>query len=437
VLLNRAGVRSDLPESANRLDAARKRLGDHLKKDLDGKSTPDARLARLKQWGAYLRENAYTVLLRVPPKDAHNIFETLNTRGVRLSNGDLVKSHLIARASDTALAVGKWNQITDSLKEANGKYEEHLESFLLHFYGSRFAKTTRARFFADYRTAIESVDALAALDELLENARLYHALVDPRGASSLWSPIGAEAQHAVELLNGLGLKQLRYLLLSVLRDLGAKQAAKPRRKKQRDAVVKIAAWSMRGLVHGRTGGGEAEKTYISAAKAIREGKIATVAGLKVLFTERNMLLLDDSLFRQAFEDFRFDSQYSHNRARAVLYALELHKMSHKAGVVPKPTLTLEHLLPQSPEPGDWSAFSEDERRIYTWNLGNLLLVDGPSKANDSLGNLEWPEKKTKIQSWGDQTPLTTEALKFKQWTMATIDKRTKALASLAVSAWKS
>ena len=33
-------------------------------------------------------------------KDAHNIFETLNTRGVRITNGDLVTSHPIARATD-------------------------------------------------------------------------------------------------------------------------------------------------------------------------------------------------------------------------------------------------------------------------------------------------------------------------------------------------
>ena len=122
VLLNRAGIRSDSPESSRRLAAARARIRSSLDADLMGRTSPDARLGRLKQWGAYLRGDAYVVVLRVPPKDAHNIFETLNTRGVRLSNGDLVKSHLISRATDPALAITKWNAVTDALKDAKSNY---------------------------------------------------------------------------------------------------------------------------------------------------------------------------------------------------------------------------------------------------------------------------------------------------------------------------
>lgn len=435
VLLNRAGIRSDVPESAKRLDAARKRLRGHFDEDLKGRRTPDARLARLKQWGEFLRGRAYTVLLRVPPKDAHNIFETLNTRGVRLSNGDLVKSHLIARATDTALAVSKWNQITDALKDAKGKYEDDLESFLLHYYGSRYRKTTKAEFFTDYRGAIEDSDALATLDELLESARLYRALADPASAATFWSELGAGTQQAAELLNGLGLKQLRYVLLAVLRDFAATQASGARRKKQREAMLKIAAWSVRGLVHGQTGGGDAERTYITAAAEIRQGNIVTVDSLRKWFVDRDMLVVDDALFKTAFKAFQFDSMYSHKRARAVLYALEYQRISNKSGLMPRETLTLEHVLPQSPQLGQWAHFNDDVRRVYTYNLGNLLLIDGPSGANDLLGNKEWPEKKKLIRTWGNQTPLTTEALKHPQWTTTTIEKRNDALAGLAVKTW--
>lgn len=120
VLLERAGIRPDAPESTKRLSKARSILREHLEEDLKSRSSPDAQLARLKQWGSFLRQEAYVVVLRVPPKDAHNIFETLNTRGVRLSNGDLVKSHLISRATDTQLAISKWNEVTDALKDDKG-----------------------------------------------------------------------------------------------------------------------------------------------------------------------------------------------------------------------------------------------------------------------------------------------------------------------------
>lgn len=435
VLLNRAGIRSDSPESTRRLAAARITLGSHLDGDLSPRITPDAKLGRLKQWGGFLRGEAYVVLLRVPPKDAHNIFETLNTRGVRLSNGDLVKSHLISRATDTALAVSKWNAVTDALKDSAGKYEDDLESFLLHFYGSRYGRTTKAQFFADYRDQINALDALAALDELLASAKLYRALAAPAASPTVWSQIGPGTQQAVELLNGLGLKQLRYLLLAVLRDFAGPTPSSTGRNKQRNAVLKLAAWSIRGLVHGQTGGGEAERTYINAALQIRSGKLKSVAQLKQHFLTSGMLISDDNLFEARFRGFPFDRKTSHTRARAVLYALEYQRIATKSGLKPRDTLTVEHVLPKSPVSGQWANFTEDERRAYTYKLGNLLLIDGPSGANDLLANKEWGAKKQLIQTWGPQTLLTVDALKRRDWTTATIDKRTEDLAQLAVRAW--
>jgi hypothetical protein len=299
-LLNRAGIRSDAPESARRLSAARARIRRSLDSDQTARTTSDARLGRLKQWGTYLRSGAYVVVLRVSPKDAHNIFETLNTRGVRLSNGDLVKSHLISRATDTALAIVKWNAVTEALKDAKGRYEDDLESFLLHYYGSRFGRTTKAEFFSAYRKQVEGTDALSALDALIVSAKLYHALAHPPEDVALWSQLGAGTQQAVEPLNALGLKQLRYVLLAVLRDFAGAKPSAAGRKKQRNAVLKLTAWSIRGLVDGRTGGGDAERTYVGAALKIVSGRFKTVASLKQHFVDRDMLIDDDKLFKTRF-----------------------------------------------------------------------------------------------------------------------------------------
>ena len=436
VLLKRAGVRPDSPESTKRLAAARDVLKRHLSVDLAARTTPDAKLARLKQWGEFLRSEAYVVVLRVPPRDAHNIFETLNTRGVRLSNGDLVKSHLIGRSSDAAVAVSKWDQVTAALTDAAGRYEDDLESFLLHYFGSRYKRTTKGGFFSDYRKEVEAVDSFDALDTLILNAKLYRALAAPGSSSAFWDAIGPGAQQAIELVNGLGLKQLRYLLLAVLRDLGQNQADAPRRKKQRDAVVQIASWSVRGLVDGRTGGGEAERTYINAAAGIRSGALNTVDKLRSDFTTRGMFIADDDLFKEKFLAFQWDRANSHTRARAVLLALEYHELGTKAAIQPRDTLTVEHVLPQSPNPGEWQQFSDDERAVYAYDIGNLLLIDGPSRANDLLGNHEWPAKKALVKSWGSQTPLTEAALKLSKWEAATIQKRRKALSEVAARAWR-
>ncbi len=436
VLLNRVGIRSNSPESAKRLDLARTRLSELLADDLQGRATPDSRLGRLKQWGQFLRTGAYVITLRVPPKDAHNIFETLNTRGVRLSNGDLVKSHLIARASTTDVAIRKWNEVVLQLTDSDGRHEDNLESFLLHYFGSKYGRTTKREFFADYRRCVENEDPLDSLEVLLHGARLYRALIDPAGQAEFWSAIGPGTQQAVELLNGLGLKQLRYLLLAVLGSFASELNRTTRRKRTREAILRIAAWSVRGLVHNKTGGGEAERVYITAAAEIREGRIATINGLRQWFLDSDMIVSSDPEFKRAFKNFSFDRQTSHNRARAILYALEYEEVPRQSAMGPRETLTVEHVLPQSPELGQWTAFSDDQRRVYTFKLGNLLLVDGPSRANVLLGNKEWPAKRRLIRSWGPQTPLTTTALRKPQWTVATIEARDESLAKLAAKTWR-
>jgi len=435
VLLNRAGIRADLSESTRRLDAARSRIGQHLDGDLTSRPTPDARLGRLKQWGTFLRSDAYVVVLRVPPKDAHNIFETLNTRGVRLSNGDLVKSHLISKASDTSLAITKWNEVTDALKDGNGRYEKDLETFLLHYFGSRYAHTTKARFFADYRKATETIDALAALDELIESAKLYRTLAAPEDSVNTWAKIGTGTQQAIELLNALKLKQLRYILLAVLRDFAGKRPTKTGRNRQRNAILKLTAWSIRGLVDGRTGGGDAERTYIDGALEIHRGNFKNVAQLKAHFRKHDMLTLNDQEFEDRFRSFPFDRPNAHTRSRAILYALEYQKIATKSGLKPRDTLTVEHVLPKSPAPGQWREFSEEDRASYTYMLGNLVLIDGPSGANNQLANKEWKDKKRLIRTWSQQTPLTVDALKSQRWTKKRIRERTSDLAKLAVRTW--
>jgi hypothetical protein len=254
-------------------------------------------------------------------------------------------------------------------------------------------------------------------------------------AGPYWASVGAGTQEAIKLLNDLALRQLRYLLVAVLRDLGKGQSASAQRKKQREAVIKITAWSVRGLVDGRTGGGEAMKTYINAAAGIRNGDYKTVPNLREYFASRSMFIADDAIFKDKFLAFPWDRPNSHKRARALLTALEQQRLGSKTALTPNNTLTVEHVLPQSPEPGQWMHFTADQRSTYTYNIGNLLLIDGPSGANNSLGNKEWPDKKALIKSWGDQTPLTKDALKKADWNASVIDARRQALADLAAQTW--
>ena len=270
------GIVGTLPESTRRLEAARVNLTGKLAADLGSLST-NAQLARILEWAALLDERAYVVELEVLPQVAHSIFETLNTRGVRLSNGDLAKSFLLARAKNLNLAQNLWRQIIDALKDGAGDYENNLDDFLYHFTGSRYARVSKEQLFKVYSQEAKSMAPLDALEELRVSAELYAGLIDPFAAPAL-TKYSDEAKYAIQFLNGVKLRQLRYILLAVLRDYPVgTDGSTSRRKAQEELILKIAAWSIRGLVDGRTGGRSAESLYVFAAAAIREGKAKTVA----------------------------------------------------------------------------------------------------------------------------------------------------------------
>jgi hypothetical protein len=354
----------------------------------------------------------------------------MNTRGVQLSNGDLVKSFLLARAKNIKTAQQLWGQITGALSDASGAYEGNLDDFLYHYCGSRYARTSKDQLFRIFSEHAKKAAALDVLEDLLAAAELYAGLIDPFGAPAL-KEYGDEAKYAIQFLNGAKLRQLRYLLLAVLSDYGKEMPnAKKRREAQEKLVVKVAAWSIRGLVDGRTGGQSAQTVYISAAGAIRERKAKTLTDVRKLFTDKSMFIENNDDFSAAFRAQRFDNQ----QAKAILYELERAALGTNAALDLKDELTLEHVLPQNPDDGTWIDFTPDERALYARRIGNMLLLAQPF--NSSLGNLEWAEKKQKIAAVkNSQTPLTVAALKYKDWNKKTIDARTTDLAEAGAKHW--
>ena len=428
-LLKRVGIVGTLPESTRRLEAARVNLTGKLAADLGSLST-NAQLARILEWAALLDERAYVVELEVLPQVAHSIFETLNTRGVRLSNGDLVKSFLLARAKNLNLAQNLWRQIIDALKDGAGDYENNLDDFLYHFTGSRYARVSKEQLFKVYSQEAKSMAPLDALEELRVSAELYAGLIDPFAAPAL-TKYSDEAKYAIQFLNGVKLRQLRYILLAVLRDYPVgTDGSTSRRKAQEELILKIAAWSIRGLVDGRTGGQSAQSLYVFAAAAIREGKAKTIAHVRKLFTEKRLFIESSPNFRAAFERQRFDNQ----QAKSILYELERSRLGANAAIGLKDALTLEHVLPQNPKRGTWKAFTADERALYATRLGNYLLLAQPF--NSSLGNAEWPKKQQRIAAEAvSQTLLTVAALSIVNWNKAAINRRQKELANAAARHW--
>jgi len=86
------------------------------------------------------------------------------------------------------------------------------------------------------------------------------------------------------------------------------------------------------------------------------------------------------------------------------------------------TLSVEHVLPQNPEPsGQWSKdFTESDRDTWTDKLANLVLIT--RRKNTSLGRLDYSDKKTKyFQKNIDTCPNSLRLLNdFSTWALADV-----------------
>lgn len=404
VLLKKAGIAATLPESTRRLRAAREQLRDLLEKDVASKQI-NAKLARLLSWAQMLDEVAYVVELEVPPQVAHKIFETLNTRGVQLSNGDLFKSYLLARASNHNAAQHVWEHVITALTDAEGDYETNLDDFLYHYYGSKYDKVvSKELLFGAFAARVPQQDPLDVLEDLRVSAELYAGLVYPFVAPALKKHT-EDARYSIEFINGMRFRQLRYLLLAVLRDYPQGETkVTDRRNQQSELITRVASWSIRSLVTGRVGGQVAQNLYVAAAKAIREAKAISPQHVRKLFVDKQLFVTTNTAFEGEFETWRFDTA----QARALLFELERAQLGTNAAIELKGNLTLEHVLPKRPKTGTWKFFTGDDRTIYPHRVGNYLLLAQPF--NSSLGNIEWPQKRTKIHAEKEsQTPLTVVA----------------------------
>ena len=123
----------------------------------------------LNNWIDYLERSAQVILLRAHDQArAFKMFETLNDRGLRTSQADLVKSYLFGLANrQVGVAQSKWSNMLENLQDLGD--EDPQVSFLRH-YLIAFSGFVRADGVYDaiqtrYKTEGTSISFLTSLAE--------------------------------------------------------------------------------------------------------------------------------------------------------------------------------------------------------------------------------------------------------------------------------
>lgn len=364
----------------------------------------------------------FTAISVTDELNAFKVFETLNSRGVRLSATDLLKNYLFSviasgNTHETELKAleERWERIVDELGS------ESFPDFLRVYWNSCHKLVRKADLFKTIRRHVTTKEqSFALLRELDRSASIYAALRNPH--ESIWKP---EERRSLEQLLMFNVRQPMPMLMSAHR-----QFAETQRYIFTQLLQAIAVISFRYNVICNLQTQDQEQVYNNVAYNIDAGALTN---LRSILDELQSVYPDDAVFKAAFTDKELKTTNSRNKkvVRYVLFQLEK-QVSGQEFDFESPAYNLEHILPENPAEA-WSHIDEQNQDKFVYRLGNMTPLE--KKPNRAIGNQGYADKIAIFQE--SCFKITSDIPKNSEsWTENAIANRQAKLARIATAIWK-
>ena len=342
------------------------------------------------------------------------MFETLNDRGLRTTQADLVKNYLFGRASDRISEVkNKWSNMQGALRTIED--EDLTIRFLRHALTMKRGLVRENEVHEVVQSMTKGPQQVVRLtDELATMAATYMAIYN--ASHEKWNDL-IEARKAVEVFNLVEVRPMRPLIMAI--------AEKMTKKEINQTMSLCVSVAVRLVIAGKTRTGKVEKGFADAARKTYSEEIRAAKNLR---NELLKFIPSDTEFLQAFTIARVSNS---KLARYYLRSLESEADStNQSWYIPNDDsneINLEHVLPNKTE-GNWPQFSQEEKEQYSKRIGNLCLLQ--SRENSTLKSSPYKDKKSVYKN--SQYRLTKQIAEVNKWTTSAIEDRQKELSKLAL-----
>lgn len=403
----------------------------------------------------------FVVINLTVDEDEQQIFDTINSLGVTLTTGELLKNYFYNKSS-VAQYESTWKPVfesdSDCLAYWNKSYSTgrtrrcNLEVFFYSFLQIKLQdpelqvsaedKNYLGRYdnlFNNYKKFINTykVDRSKLISEILEYAIIYKAnldfdKIDKNNGDETPSEFGIERINTV--IYGMEVNTIIPYVLYVLKNVASLE--------ERNAIFKtLESYLMRRYIcqssnknYNKLFSDNLIGNEVLTASALQEhfksfrgGKLSTMA-----------IPSDD----EVKEGFRNSKLYN-RPATCILYLLESALRNPKMGTSLKPLegYTLEHLMPKKWR-NNWSSptkNSEEDRDKILLTLGNLAII--PQPLNSSIRDANWTTKlvgknaKTGLKVNASGLITMQDALTKTDWNEETIEERADVLSEYALMIW--
>jgi hypothetical protein len=350
---------------------------------------------------------------------AYTVFETLNARGLELTETDLLKNYLLSlahRLSRTQMdpVLRQWARITSRVGIAS------FPLFLRHHLNSRREYVRQKQLFKTLKREVTTLEQVFALLDLLERDAAWYEAMGDHG-SQFWLDYPGAREH-VRVLNLFNVSQFTPLILAA--------------KDVFSAVTDImeilrycAVVSVRFNGVGRRSTHILEEIYNRVALDLRRG----VAGNLVSVRQGlRSIYIPDNEFEADFSTLQLKNRGGSGKRLRYLLAKIEHQLSGTDITDEAMTATVEHILPENPGTSGWEHFSEEAHERSFERLGNYSLLErGLNGAR--AANVPFEQKQAVYDISVYRT--SRELVQYSDWTEEAIARRQAGMAKIAKAVW--
>lgn len=350
---------------------------------------------------------------------AYTVFETLNARGLELTETDLLKNYLLSLADRLSKGqmeplLHQWNRITDMVGSAR------LPDFLRHHLNSHRPYVRQKELFKILRRDVSDMQGVFGLLQKLEiDATWYQALGDHN--DQFWLDYPGAKEH-VRVLNLFNVKQYAPLVLAAKDVFGTQE------------IVEILRFcvvvSVRFNGVSRRSTHMLEEVYNKISIALRKGSASTLADVRRLL---GPIYVPDEEFESDYSTLSLKAAgKSGKRLRYMLCQLEKQLEPKELNDETATQATIEHILPENPAECWFGTFSEADQERFRERLGNYTLLEKTLNTKDAA-NKGFEEK---LPVYRQSQYSMTRSIEYDEWTPAAVQERQAMMARLAKTVWK-
>jgi uncharacterized protein with ParB-like and HNH nuclease domain len=351
----------------------------------------------------------------------HRIFESLNGKGRPLSQADLIRNYFFMRLPEKdheRVYLDLWRPMQKRLGE------DALTAFVRHFLTRSSGVIRETDVYAALKARVDSDTTRSPVEHLEELARFseyYEILLNPTKATS------SRVRDRLHRLNRLEVTVAYPFLLAAYAD----SVAGKRTEEEFCLVLDtIENFLVRRFVCGIPTHG-LNKVFAGLYEQTSRTAGEFISTLRKTMSSNARAYPRDDEFRERLDSARlYGGGDRREKTKLILERLEAAR-GHKEPV-PGPTLTIEHVMPQSLS-DTWmehlgSSWEEDHEQ-FLHTLGNLTLTN----YNAELSNLPFAEKKKLFAT--SHVELNRYFEPIAAWTATEIERRSEVMTDLALSLW--